>query len=206
MSPFGERVANSACHLFFLGCLFEFVSLFLILRTWFGSCCICSWVHLFTLHGHYRSKTWLRIMQKKKKKKKKKKKLQIFCLSAKTHRSIYSSLVYSTFPSTFFSRLQDCWSDYDDEPSGNLDQPWVLSYLLGAQQRFWLDWADDQADLNSRLAHMSFCKARMSRTRHRVIRYRADIIKLISCFGSIWLIHYMLKQNSFRAGRGVRML
>ena len=39
---------------------------------------------------------------------------------------------------------------------------WVLSYLLGAQRRRWSDWADAQADLSFRWAHMpffSFCRA-----------------------------------------------
>ena len=33
----------------------------------------------------------------------------------------------------------------------------VLSYLLGAQQRFWSDCADAQADLSLCWAHMPFC-------------------------------------------------
>ena len=33
----------------------------------------------------------------------------------------------------------------------------VLSYLLCAQRRLWSDWADAQADLSLRWAHMPFC-------------------------------------------------
>ena len=34
---------------------------------------------------------------------------------------------------------------------------WALKYLLSAQWRLWSDWADAQADLSLRWAHMSFC-------------------------------------------------
>ena len=34
---------------------------------------------------------------------------------------------------------------------------WVLSYLLSAQRWLWSDWADAQADLSLRWAHMPFC-------------------------------------------------
>ena len=34
---------------------------------------------------------------------------------------------------------------------------WVLSYPLSAQRRLWSDWADAQADLSLRWAHMPFC-------------------------------------------------
>ena len=34
----------------------------------------------------------------------------------------------------------------------------VLSYPLNAQRRLWSDWADAQADLSLRLAHMPFCR------------------------------------------------
>ena len=33
----------------------------------------------------------------------------------------------------------------------------VLSYLLSAQQSLWSDWADAQANLNLRWAHIPFC-------------------------------------------------
>ena len=35
---------------------------------------------------------------------------------------------------------------------------WVLSYLLGTQRRLWSDWAEAQADLSLRWAHMPFCR------------------------------------------------
>ena len=38
-----------------------------------------------------------------------------------------------------------------------MKKKWVLGYPLSAQRRLWSDWADAQADLNVRWAHMSFC-------------------------------------------------
>ena len=39
-----------------------------------------------------------------------------------------------------------------------MKKPWVPSYPLGAQRRLWSDWADAQADLSLRWAHMSVCR------------------------------------------------
>ena len=38
-----------------------------------------------------------------------------------------------------------------------MKKAWVLSYQLSAQQRLRSDWADAQADLSLRWAHMSVC-------------------------------------------------
>ena len=38
-----------------------------------------------------------------------------------------------------------------------MKKAWVLCYPLSAQRRLWSDWADAQADLSLRLAHMPFC-------------------------------------------------
>ena len=38
-----------------------------------------------------------------------------------------------------------------------IKKPWVLSYPLSAQRRLWSDWADAQADLSLRWAHMPLC-------------------------------------------------
>ena len=38
----------------------------------------------------------------------------------------------------------------------HMKKAWVLSYPLSAQQRFWSDWADAQADLSLRWAHTHF--------------------------------------------------
>ena len=38
-----------------------------------------------------------------------------------------------------------------------LKKAWILSYLLRAQRRLLSDWADVQADLSLRWAHMPFC-------------------------------------------------
>ena len=37
-----------------------------------------------------------------------------------------------------------------------IKKAWVLSYALSAQRRLWSDWADAQADLSLRWAHMPF--------------------------------------------------
>ena len=39
----------------------------------------------------------------------------------------------------------------------HMKKAWVLSYPLSAQRRLWSDWADAQADLSLRWAHMPFC-------------------------------------------------
>ena len=39
-----------------------------------------------------------------------------------------------------------------------MKKAWVLSYTLSAQRRLWSDWADAQADLSLRWAHMQFCR------------------------------------------------
>ena len=38
-----------------------------------------------------------------------------------------------------------------------MKKAWVLSYPLNAQRRLWPDWADAQAHLSIRWAHMPFC-------------------------------------------------
>ena len=38
-----------------------------------------------------------------------------------------------------------------------MKKAWALSYPVSAQRRLWPDWADAQADLSLRWAHMSFC-------------------------------------------------
>ena len=39
-----------------------------------------------------------------------------------------------------------------------MKKAWVLSYPLIAHRRLWSDWADAQADLRLRRAHMLFCR------------------------------------------------
>ena len=39
----------------------------------------------------------------------------------------------------------------------HMKKSWVLSYPLISQRRLWSDWADAQADLCLRWAHISFC-------------------------------------------------
>ena len=38
-----------------------------------------------------------------------------------------------------------------------MQKAWVLSYPLSVQRRLWPDWADAQADLSLRWAHIPFC-------------------------------------------------
>ena len=38
-----------------------------------------------------------------------------------------------------------------------MKKAWLLSYPMGAQQRLWSDWADAQAGLSLRSAHMPLC-------------------------------------------------
>ena len=38
-----------------------------------------------------------------------------------------------------------------------IKKPWVLSFLMREQWRFWSECVDAQADLSFRWAHMSFC-------------------------------------------------
>ena len=38
-----------------------------------------------------------------------------------------------------------------------MKKAWVLNYPLSAQRRLWSDWADAQADLSLRWAHIPFC-------------------------------------------------
>ena len=38
-----------------------------------------------------------------------------------------------------------------------MKKAWVLSYPLSAQRRLWSDWADAQADMSLRWAHMPLC-------------------------------------------------
>ena len=73
-----------------------------------------------------------------------------------------------------FQPPHDKTNKNDCAPSEDLDQPrhppspirviavcmkqaWILSYPLSAQRNLWSDWADAQADLSLRWAHMPFC-------------------------------------------------
>ena len=44
-----------------------------------------------------------------------------------------------------------------------MKKPWVLSYPMNAQRRFWSDWVDAQADLSLCWAHTHFVGFVMSR-------------------------------------------
>ena len=51
-------------------------------------------------------------------------------------------------------------SEDSDQPGHQLStwrKPWSFANLLSAQRRLWSDWADAQADLSLRWAHIPFC-------------------------------------------------
>ena len=58
-----------------------------------------------------------------------------------------------------------------------MKKDWVLSNPLSTQRRLWSDWADAQADLSLRWAHMPFCCFVMKRleyvTRHKQLIHNA---------------------------------
>ena len=53
---------------------------------------------------------------------------------------------------------------------------WVLSYPLSAQRRLWSDWADAQADLSLRWAHMPFCWFRHEAAQNFVISVAQNLM------------------------------
>ena len=54
-------------------------------------------------------------------------------------------------------RLRLAWeSAQSDQSAVRMKKAWVLSYPLSAERRLWSDWADAQADLSLRWAHIHF--------------------------------------------------
>ena len=87
---------------------------------------------------------------------------------------IFPTRVSTVKPINFIWAISWQNQQSDCAPSENSDQPghppnlirvfavrwkkaWVLGYPLSAQRRLWSDWADAQADLSPRWAHMPFC-------------------------------------------------
>ena len=50
-------------------------------------------------------------------------------------------------------RLRSAWASV----AVRMMKHWTLNYILSAQWKLWSVWADAQADLSLRWAHMSFC-------------------------------------------------
>ena len=50
-------------------------------------------------------------------------------------------------------RLRSAWRVFEVR----MKKHWVLSYPLSALRRLWSDWANAQADLSLRCAHMPYC-------------------------------------------------
>ena len=72
-----------------------------------------------------------------------------------------------TWAMTWQNQQNECVPSEDSDQPGHLPslirvfavrmkKPRALSYPMSAQQRLWSDWADAQADLSLRWAHMSF--------------------------------------------------
>ena len=87
---------------------------------------------------------------------------------------IFILILYKTMVHNKMSRLVTKPTKMACAPSEDSDQPghppslisvfairmkkaWVFSYPLSAQRRLWSDWANVQADLSLRWAHMSVC-------------------------------------------------
>ena len=67
-----------------------------------------------------------------------------------------------------------------------MKKPWVLNYPLGAQRRLCSDWADAQADLSVRWAHIHFVGFDMSRLNYysnfRIITVIFSGVRMFSNF------------------------
>ena len=68
----------------------------------------------------------------------------------------------------------------------HLKKAWVLSYPLSAQRRLWSDWADAQADLSLRWAHMSFCWFCHEAAQFFLVAF---LVSTEGCY--LWLWHFM---------------
>ena len=80
----------------------------------------------------------------------------------------------SRWATTWQNQQNECAPSEDSDQPGHplslirvfavrMKKPWVLSYPLSAQWRFWSDWADAQADLSLRWVHGNFVGFVMSR-------------------------------------------
>ena len=73
-----------------------------------------------------------------------------------------------------------------------MKKAWVLSFPLSAQQRLWSDWADVQAVLSLRWAHMSFVGFVMRRLKYWVYGTATggfvDIITKCGEFMEHWMV------------------
>ena len=64
----------------------------------------------------------------------------------------------------------------------HMKKHWALNYLLIAQWRFWSDWADAQADLSLRWAHICwFCRAAAHMDKKNCSYFRITTAIFFSC-------------------------
>ena len=72
-----------------------------------------------------------------------------------------------------------------------MKKAWIVSYPLSAQRRLWSDWADAQADLSLRWAHMPLCwfcheVAQLLLSLLFPVGGGSDYKWLVHCTGSKW--------------------
>ena len=94
----------------------------------------------------------------------------LYTYPADGHKAILNNVnnKSKTFEPRHDKTNSDCAPSEDSDQSGHspslirvfairMKKAWVLSYPLSAQRRLWADWADAQADLSLRWAHMPLC-------------------------------------------------
>ena len=77
-----------------------------------------------------------------------------------------------------------------------MKKSWVLNYPLSAQRRLWSDWADAQADLSLRWAHMLLCWF-CHEAAHYVFNHFGRSLMLVSVF-SCTLSVFLWEEEKFR--------
>ena len=84
-----------------------------------------------------------------------------------------------------------------------MKKAWVLSYPLSAQRRLWSDWADAQADLSLRWAHIPLCW--FCREAAHLCNVRTTVrLLLVMCMptqskesSTIWATSWQNQQNGY---------
>ena len=121
---------------------------------------LCSWIDQFVscLVGDSRSHifSWRASYENKK--------LQEVGYNSFVHRCKHLKMKWAA---SWQNQQSDCAPSEDSDKPGHppslirvyavrMKKPWALSYPLSAQRRLWSDWADAQADLSLRCAHIHF--------------------------------------------------